>query len=120
MTAGGLSHPGRPDQWCAGIPMRGTTIRLNDDLDARLRHAAKRRGTTIADVARDALAAHLDVGARRKLGAAGFPRPTASAPVPEPAKTAVDGQLPHGRPRALIGAGYVRSAGTSVRVGTCR
>lgn len=51
-------------------PMRRTTIKLTDELDAQLRHEARRRGTTIADVTRDALTAHLDVSPRRKLGAA--------------------------------------------------
>jgi predicted transcriptional regulator len=50
--------------------MRRTTIKLSDELDSRLRHEAKRRGSTIAEVTRDALSAHLGVSARRKLGAA--------------------------------------------------
>jgi predicted transcriptional regulator len=48
-----------------------TTVKLPEDLDARLRHEAQRRGVTIAEVARAALEAHLGAGgARRKLGAA--------------------------------------------------
>ncbi|HEV2998695.1 MAG TPA: CopG family transcriptional regulator [Solirubrobacteraceae bacterium] len=35
--------------------MRRTTIMLPDDLDARLRHEARRRGVSIADVARRAI-----------------------------------------------------------------
>jgi len=50
--------------------MRSTTVKLPDDLDARLRHEAQLRGTTIAEVTRAALEAHLGVGARRRLGAA--------------------------------------------------
>jgi predicted transcriptional regulator len=49
--------------------MRRTTVKLPDDLDARLRHEARRRGVTIAEVTRTALEAHLDVRRRRKLGA---------------------------------------------------
>ena len=51
-------------------PMRRTTVKLPDDLDARLRHEAQRRGVTIADVTRDALTEHLGSGKRRRLGAA--------------------------------------------------
>lgn len=53
-----------------GIPMRLTTVKLPDDLDARLRHEAERRGVTIADVARTALERHLGGGEGRRLGAA--------------------------------------------------
>jgi plasmid stability protein len=35
--------------------MRRTTIMLPDDVDARLRREARRRGTSIADVAREAI-----------------------------------------------------------------
>jgi Ribbon-helix-helix protein, copG family len=48
--------------------MRRTTVKLPDDLDARLRHEAQRRGTTIADVTRRALEEHLGAGHRRLLG----------------------------------------------------
>ena len=48
-----------------------TTVKLPEDLDARLRHEAQRRGTTIADITRAALEAHLGAGgSRRQLGAA--------------------------------------------------
>ncbi len=58
----------------AGIPMKRTTVKLPDDLDARLRHEARRRGVTIADVTRTALEEHLGVGRRRRLGARGASR----------------------------------------------
>jgi len=59
--------------------MRRTTIKLPDDLDARLRHEASRRGVPIADVAREALEAHLGTGGRRRvLGAAAAGRSGAS------------------------------------------
>jgi len=48
-----------------------TTVKLPEDLDARLRHEAKRRGTTIAEITRAALEAHLGTtGPRRRLVAA--------------------------------------------------
>ncbi|HYV15400.1 MAG TPA: CopG family transcriptional regulator [Conexibacter sp.] len=51
--------------------MQRTTVKLPDDLDARLRHEAKLRGTTIAEITRTALEAHLGAtGSRRRLGAA--------------------------------------------------
>jgi predicted transcriptional regulator len=50
--------------------MRRTTVKLPDDLDARLRHEAQRRGTTIAEVTRAALEEHLATGQRRRLDAA--------------------------------------------------
>jgi predicted transcriptional regulator len=54
--------------------MRRTTVKLPDDLDARLRHEAQRRGTTIAEVTRTALEVHLGTGKRRQLLAAGAGR----------------------------------------------
>lgn len=50
--------------------MRRTTVKLPDELDARLRHEAARRGVTIAEVTRTALEQHLGTGGRRRLGAA--------------------------------------------------
>ena len=40
--------------------MKRTTIKLPDELDAQLRHEAKRRGMTISELTREAVAAHLD------------------------------------------------------------
>jgi predicted transcriptional regulator len=54
--------------------MKRTTVKLPDDLDARLRHEARRRGVTIADVTRAALEEHLGAGRRRRLGARGAGR----------------------------------------------
>jgi len=54
--------------------MRRTTVKLPDDLDARLRHEAERRGVTIADVTRTALEQHLGAGGRRHLSAAAVGR----------------------------------------------
>jgi predicted transcriptional regulator len=50
--------------------MKQITIKLRDDLDAKLRHEAARRGMTIAAIVREALDAHLVVGKRRHLLAA--------------------------------------------------
>jgi predicted transcriptional regulator len=45
-----------------------TTIKLPEELDARLRHEAARRHMTISELTREAIEAH--VGGRRRLGAA--------------------------------------------------
>ncbi|MHB1538924.1 MAG: ribbon-helix-helix domain-containing protein [Solirubrobacteraceae bacterium] len=48
-----------------------TSVKIPEDLDARLRHEAQRRGVTISEVTRAALDAHLQgEGRRRRLGAA--------------------------------------------------
>ena len=39
--------------------MRRITLNLPDDLAAKLRHEATRRGSTIADVTREAIEAHV-------------------------------------------------------------
>ena len=49
--------------------MKRTTVKLPDDLDARLRHEASRRGMTLAELTREAIESHL--GGRRRLRAAG-------------------------------------------------
>ncbi len=55
--------------------MKRTTVKIPDELDARLRHEAQRRGTTISEITREALEVHLGVGGgggpRRRLLAAG-------------------------------------------------
>lgn len=52
--------------------MRRTTVKLPDELDARLRHEAARRGTTISELTRQAIESHLGGRpARRSLLAAG-------------------------------------------------
>lgn len=50
--------------------MQRTTVKLPDDLDRALRHAAQSQGVTIAEVTRTALEAHLGSGRRRRLRAA--------------------------------------------------
>ena len=45
-----------------------TTVKLSEELDARLRHEARRRGITISELTREAIDSHL--GPRRRLGAA--------------------------------------------------
>jgi predicted transcriptional regulator len=51
--------------------MKRTTVKLPDDLDARLRHEAARRGMTVSELTRQAIEAQLVGGGTRKLGAAG-------------------------------------------------
>lgn len=48
--------------------MKRTTVKLTDEVDARLRHEAQRRGITISELTREAIETHL--GARRTLDAA--------------------------------------------------
>ena len=55
--------------------MKRTTVKLPDDLDARLRHEAERRNATISEISREAIEAYLgESGGRRRLGAAGAGR----------------------------------------------
>jgi hypothetical protein len=51
--------------------VRRITLSLPADLDARLRREAELRGTTIADVTREALTTHLSAPGRRVLLGAG-------------------------------------------------
>lgn len=52
--------------------MRRTTVKLPDELDARLRHEAERRGTTVSELTREAIENLLGApkGRRRLLAAA--------------------------------------------------
>jgi len=52
--------------------MQRTTVKLPDDLDARLRHEAERRGTTVSALTREAIEVLLGAQpGRRRLLAAG-------------------------------------------------
>lgn len=52
--------------------MRRTTVKLPDDLDARLRHEAERRETTVSNLTREAIEVYLGGNrTRRRLLAAG-------------------------------------------------
>jgi hypothetical protein len=52
--------------------MQRTTVKLSDELDARLRHEATRRGITVSELTREAIEAHLGGSrGRRKLLATG-------------------------------------------------
>ncbi|MFD3652614.1 CopG family transcriptional regulator [Streptomyces sp. NPDC058620] len=42
--------------------MKRTTIKIDDSLDARMRHEASRRGMTLSEWTREAIAAHLPGG----------------------------------------------------------
>lgn len=48
--------------------MKRTTIKPTDEVDARLRDEAERRGTTISELSREAIQTYLGMGARRALG----------------------------------------------------
>jgi predicted transcriptional regulator len=51
--------------------MQRTTVKLPDDLDARLRHEAERRGVTVSQLTREAIETLLGAprGRRKLLGA---------------------------------------------------
>ncbi|MFC7385031.1 ribbon-helix-helix domain-containing protein [Sphaerisporangium rhizosphaerae] len=51
--------------------MKRTTVKLPEDLDARVRHEAERRGMTVSEWTREAITAHLPGDGRRRLLAAG-------------------------------------------------
>jgi predicted transcriptional regulator len=46
--------------------MQRTTVKLPDELDARLRHEAERRGITVSELTREAIETHLVGGRRRR------------------------------------------------------
>jgi predicted transcriptional regulator len=50
--------------------MKRTTVKLPDELDARLRQEARRRGITVSELTRTAIEEHVGAGRRRQLGAA--------------------------------------------------
>jgi predicted transcriptional regulator len=50
--------------------MKRTTVKLPDELDARLRQEAQRRGVTVSELTRAAIEEHVGGGRHRKLGAA--------------------------------------------------
>jgi predicted transcriptional regulator len=57
--------------------MKRTTVKLPDELDARLRHESARRGRTVSELTRDAIDQYLggsDDRGRRRLLAAGAGR----------------------------------------------
>jgi len=49
--------------------MKRTTVKLPDELDARLRHEPEQRGTTVSDITRQAVESHLGSGRRRLIAA---------------------------------------------------
>lgn len=52
--------------------MQRTTVKLPDDLDARLRHEAQRRGVTVSELTREAIETLLEAPrGRRRLLATG-------------------------------------------------
>lgn len=83
------------------VLMKRTTIMLPDELDARVRLEARRRGVSIADVARDALEQHVSASATPgRLGffAIGEGEPSdVSQHVEEYVNGAIDRRNPTGR-----------------------
>jgi len=53
--------------------MKRTTVKLPEELDARLRHEAGRRGLTVSEITREAIESHLGGGGRRLLAAKAGP-----------------------------------------------
>jgi predicted DNA-binding protein len=51
--------------------MQRTTVKISDELDARLRHEAVRSGRTISEVTRDALERYLGQNGRLSFTGAG-------------------------------------------------
>ena len=51
--------------------MKRTTVKLPEDLDAKLRAEAQRRGMTVSELTREAIETHLNGGRRRVLHSAG-------------------------------------------------
>ena len=45
--------------------MKRTTVKVSDELDARLRHEAQRRGKTVSEITREALESYLGGGRGR-------------------------------------------------------
>jgi predicted DNA-binding protein len=54
--------------------MKRTTVKLPEDLDAKLRAEADRRGMTVSELTREAIETHLNGGRRRILRSAGAGR----------------------------------------------
>lgn len=50
--------------------VKRTTVKLPDEVDAKLRHEAQRRGITVSELTREAIERHLG-GRDRRLRAAG-------------------------------------------------
>lgn len=51
--------------------MRRTTVKLPDELDARLRYEARKRGVTVSEITREAIEAYLGRGRRLIAAKAG-------------------------------------------------
>lgn len=51
--------------------VKRTTVKVPDELDARLRTEAERRGKTISEITREALESYLGGGSKRRLSFAG-------------------------------------------------
>jgi predicted transcriptional regulator len=49
--------------------MKRTTVKLPDEIDARLRHEARRRGVPVSEVVREAIESHVGRRRLRSFGA---------------------------------------------------
>jgi predicted transcriptional regulator len=76
--------------------MKRTTVKLPDDLDARLRQEAQRRGVTISELTRTAIEAQLGGGGRRRLGAAAAGR-SGRADISERVEEIIAGEVARSR-----------------------
>ena len=47
--------------------IKRTTVKISDELDARLRHEAERSGRTISEITREALESYLGVASKRRF-----------------------------------------------------
>jgi hypothetical protein len=81
--------------------MKRTTVKLPDELDARLRHEAQRQGRTVSELTRDAIAEYL--GEPRRGGRGPDERKPEDGP----------GEQGHSR-RRLLAAGAGRSGRTDI------
>ena len=71
-----------------------TTVKIPDELDARLRHEASRRDMTISELTREAIESHL--GPSRRLGAAAAGR-SGRSDVSERIEEIFAGEVPSAR-----------------------
>ena len=90
--------------------MKRTTLKISDALDARLRHEAERRGTTMSEVSREALEAYLG----RRSGRRSFLAAKAGRSGRSDVSGAIRGD-PRDRGRAITRAGRRRRAPVRVR-----
>ncbi len=72
------AHP-----WACWHAVKRTTVELSDELDARLRHEAARRGIPMSDLPREAIEAHVGRRTLRSFGTGRNGRPDISERIEE-------------------------------------